>query len=165
MTEETVEARRLDYSEPPPGYVMRFEDSSLENGSGPPLWWWGDPGYRASIGTEAECLAAAWAHYKAHNDPPGLTTRRGPHGAGFIIGERNSPIYGAHDSDEAARATAWAWHDRRLVLVERLEAEGVQVDFWPRVLTWSDDSCTRVEAWLPTASASTDDEFPEVLRA
>ena len=60
--------QRIDYSKPPPGYVVRFEDSSMENGDGPPLWWYGDPHYKASMGTETEALAAAWAHYKVYND-------------------------------------------------------------------------------------------------
>ena len=138
MTEET--AKRLDYSKPPPGYTVRFEDSSGSNGDGPPLWWYGAPHYLASMGSEAEALAAAWAHHKAHNDPPGLVV------------------------EAEARAAAWAWHDRRLALVIRAEAEGVQVDLWPRALAWADADCVQVEAWLPTASASTDDEYPEVLR-
>ena len=40
----------------------------MENGDGPPLWWYGDPHYKASMGTETEALAAAWAHYKVYND-------------------------------------------------------------------------------------------------
>lgn len=46
----------------------------------------------------------------------------------------------------------------------RMKDEGVQVDLWPRALTWSDESCVRVEAWLPTASSASDSEFPEELR-
>ena len=34
MTEETAEILRLDYSKPPPGYTVRFEDSSGANGDG-----------------------------------------------------------------------------------------------------------------------------------
>lgn len=134
-----TEIHRFDYNKPPPGYLDDWLGMVVN--------------------------ARRWAQHKAHNDPPGLTTRRGPHGAGFIIGERNSPIYGAHDSDEAARAAAWAWYDRRLALfalsdaAEGLRGTATASTAWPRCLTWSDAQVTEVERWLVDSTT----DLPEVL--
>jgi predicted RNA-binding Zn-ribbon protein involved in translation (DUF1610 family) len=118
MTQGT-ESQLLDYSKPPPGYAVRFEDSSVQDGSGPPLWWWGDPHYAASVESEAEALAAAWAHYKAHNDPPGLDVNAWGFGQRGIEAAWWRPL-----SDDAAlasaRTAAWAWYDRRLAVHARV---------------------------------------------
>lgn len=57
----------LDYSKPPPGYRVGRKGFSL----------YAQDGEHVRIVTRiasstAEALAAAWAHYKAHNDPPGV---------------------------------------------------------------------------------------------
>ncbi len=135
MTEETATIQRLDYSKPPPGYTVRFEDSSGANGDGPPLWWYGAPHCLASMGSEAEALAAAWAHYKAHNDPPGMWSgqARGEHpgGYGYALMESSHehPLEADFERIDDARAAAWAWYDRRLALTSRLDtAPGFRVD-------------------------------------
>jgi len=176
-----TDIQRLDYSKPPPGYTVCFEDSSGANGDGPPLWWYGAPHYLASMGSEAEALATAWAHYKAHNDPQGLTVMS------FRACALGLPDPAAHDS-------AWAWYDRCLALWEKLhngvwcpechsddayceaiddtrctqpwctecdvEMGALFDDQWPAILTWSDDQISEVERWLADSTA----EMPEVLR-
>lgn len=57
------------------------------------------------------------------------------------------------------------WHDRRRRLVDRLEAEGVQLDMWPAALRWPEDACLDCEAWLARGPAWASDDFPAVLRA
>ena len=65
--------QRLDYSRPPLGYLVHdLNDDG---------WWWRvdepEDGCTSPYETEAETVAAAWAHYKAHNDPPGLSASEG----------------------------------------------------------------------------------------
>ena len=75
MTERTV--LKIDYSKPPPGYDV--DDHSDDE------FHWSAPGEAFDLmsdghcgaGTEAACLTSAWAHYKAHNDPPGLSVSEG----------------------------------------------------------------------------------------
>lgn len=128
---------RLDYSKPLPGYVVRFEDSSMANGDGPPLWWWGHPEYAASAGEEDDGLAAAWSHYKREHDPPGMKLMRAREEAllwwsvwvttseGWRKISPNPQAWAdgdSEDSDKAdARAFAWAWHDSRLALAAKLD--------------------------------------------
>ena len=97
-----ADIQRIDYSKPPPGYTVRFEDSSGANGDGPPLWWYGAPHYLASMGSEAEALAAAWAHYKASNDPLGLVATRSV----------------SYEEQQAARDAAWEERHRVIAHAE-----------------------------------------------
>lgn len=66
-----------------------------------------------------EALAAAWAHYKAHNDPPGMWSgqARGEHpgGYGYALMESSHehPLEADFERIDDARAAAWAWYDRR----------------------------------------------------
>ncbi len=54
---------RLDYSKPPPGYsTWTYKGATL---------------YQAPNGEQIGPRSAAWAHYKAHNDPPGLSASEG----------------------------------------------------------------------------------------
>ena len=126
-----TDIQRIDYSKPPPGYTVRFEDSSGANGDGPPLWWYGAPHYLASMGSEAEALSAAWANHKAHNDPPGMWIERvrppeyAPRGTTsvwwtYYAGGGGLLCLFAKPDEVVARAAAWAWYDRRLALWEKL---------------------------------------------
>lgn len=183
MTEETAVAL-LDYSKPPPGYVCagRFwhkediDDTQflLDSASG----FAEAPAMSSCAARIAAGLAAAWAHYKAHNDPQGMRTR--PWGLGgwvfhfslsiepklgprtVMVGDDGQP----YASEADARAAAWAWHDRRLALADALgmvtmpSSAGVRTPFWPRCLTWPDEQVAEVERWLRDSTA----EMPEVLR-
>ncbi len=60
---------------------------------------------------------------------------------------------------------AEGWHNRRRALVDRLEAEGVQINMWPAALRWPEDACLDCEAWLARGPAWASDDFPAVLRA
>jgi hypothetical protein len=147
---------RLDYSKPPLGYVVWLDD---EWGCWCYSTWDDGASFNDEpIDSEEQAIAAAWTHYKARHDPPGMLSswvaalRRqlGPEGRGCHI-----------------RPHAWAYHDRRLAIWEKLEvAEGsertfIADDLWPAILTWSDDQVAEVERWLVDSTA----EMPEVLCA
>ena len=152
MTEETA-TMYLDYSKPPPGYVEDFArrvgDFGVAVG-----WWVNGRCYK----TEAKALAAAWAHYKAEHDPPGLTEIFGCGGLvdGGVV--RGLKFRFGIASDEkfypdraAARAAAWAWHDRRhAIAVDIEEQTGGQVDagaLLSKIIAWTEAECTDVEAY------------------
>lgn len=171
-----TDIERLDYTKPPPGYVVRYEDCSMANGDGPPLWWYGAPHYMASTSSEAEAVAAAWAHHKERHDPPGITVGRVHSPPTYAVWWAYYTGGGGllclfHRFSEAdARAAAWARYDRRLALCGRLAAAGVddvlfavteRTSLWPRCLTWSDDHVAAVERWLDDPTV----EMPEVLRS
>lgn len=117
---------RIDYSKPPPGYTCAG------------LWWaygeeesghaeWTD----TCLKRQAAGVVAAWAHYKARHDPPGMWVEMSEHG-NWAWGTRD---LGCHDwvdsfddperEREAARAAAWAWYDRRLEVATQLDAGAV----------------------------------------
>lgn len=158
MTEETAEVPQLDYSKPPPGFRI----------SGPPSH---------SEHTQA-AIRDAWAYYKTDNDPPGFLVtgdEAADDGSGgnaaWLLPERvllaGDGYHGGYATTSSARTAAWAWYDRRLALAERLRcALGDRLgrcdglDFWPVILTWSDEQVAEVERWLVDSTA----EMPEVLR-
>lgn len=183
MTEETATVARLDYSKPPPGYTLTES-----------CGWWPADGKDElvrddeSYDTEADALAAAWAHYKAHNDPSEVVA----------VVRYMPPIpWWAYPGqlDDVARSAAWAWHDRRLALCRTLdngvwcpecgsdeahieaiddktctqpwctecdvEMGSMFDDLWPRCLTWTDDQAAEVERWLRDSTA----EMPAVLQS
>lgn len=141
MAEGTAAIQRLDYSKPPPGYLVHdLNDDG---------WWWRvdepEDGCLSPHETEGEALAAAWAHHKAHNDPPGLVVfwesddkHFAPDGDGewhVYLGDPVDALIGAPSCwwkrcpaenrqvmEAEARAAAWAWHDCRLALAERLRS-------------------------------------------
>jgi len=156
-----------------------------------------------------EALADAWTHYKASHDPPGIVVIRvadddrfapdgDPPGRLVFGDEADGDVrkvaawllvevclerwHDGYKTTTAARAAAWAWHDRRLALAERLQCEACcscgsrntlttaqpwcpecdleSSGIWPHCLTWSDEQVTAVERWLVDSTA----EMPEVLR-
>ena len=142
---------KLDYSKPPPQYVV---EPAVLGGR----WCWDslDPrdgvetmGYASGPGQDA-ALAAAWTHYKIHNDPPGMIVvwesddkHFAPDGDGewhVCLGDQVQATIGATvcwwngrrweltiDGRgpysgwlKRSRAWAWAWHDRRHTLTRDL---------------------------------------------
>lgn len=165
-----TEIQRLDYSEPPPGYERRVLGSSVQA----PLVSRPTPLAHATVplresirrgadfewfATEAEGRTDAWSRYKAHNDPPGIEVD-----GGAFYPQGYTGYLQCDGSD--ARADAWTWYDRRLVLAEKLDHveapdEARSVDEGAsHMLTWSDDQVAEVERWLVDSTA----ELPEVLR-
>lgn len=170
---------RLDYSKPPTEYLVHdLNDDG---------WWWRidepEDGCTSSYETEADCRAAAWAHYKAHNDPPGMsvvprTLRQGSVEQQvwcFTPAVDVAPEWSWSVEEAQARAAAWAWYDRRLAVTEKLDRarsdaeahRGVELrsrplppHHWPRCLTWPDVQVAEVDRWLVDSAA----EMPEVLR-
>ena len=171
----TTDIPRLNYSKPPPGYTIVGDADEPQVRSGLALssrdsgWVWVQGsitnGAPRCIGTNswAEALAATWADYKAHNDPPGFS--RG--GAALICWPGNGVlVMFARPRIQASRTAAWAWYDRRDALADSLSmvtmssSAGVRTPFWPRILTWTDEQVAEVERWLRDNTA----EMPEVLR-
>ena len=169
MTQETAVAR-FDYSKPPPGYAVehsrRTHDFGIRVG-----WWW-----KNIERWVAGSLGDAWVHYKGEHDPPGLRTADGWWcfvDEDMLLAATEGVHHGYADR-AAARAAAWAWHDRRLALASRLAqpemlpkcprdpaAEAMfGTAVWPSCLTWSDEQVAEVERWLVDSTA----EMPEVLR-
>jgi len=98
---------------------------------------------------------------------PDRPWRPGPSASVIAWGYFADAMRGTVPSQAEARAAAWAWHDRRHALAERLRSglgdrlgrcDGL--DFWPVILTWSDAQVAEVERWLVDSTA----EMPEVLR-
>jgi hypothetical protein len=159
-------AERLDYSWPPAGYTLHGEHE----------WSVDSTGYWGSNGTDADSrkhtgLTRAWTHFKANSDPPGLTEifqcagrvdGKVVRGWKFRFGIASDEAL--YPDREAARAAAWAWHDRRHALAELLGRVAASIvregDAWPRILTWADKQVAEVERWLRDSTA----EMPEVLR-
>lgn len=174
----------LDYSKPPPGYEVN-QDLSDEPGLRwgthlRPLWSHETEWESAWLSTPEVACAAAWAHYKASNDPPGCSEifRCGGLKRGRVV--RGWKFRFGIDSDETfhvdrqfARVAAWAWYDRRLVAHERVVSDSRhQIEIstrgdgapppcptWPRFLNCSDTEIGEVERWLADSEA----RFPEVL--
>lgn len=164
MTEQK-EVVRLDYSKPPPGMWV---DEAVWNGEGQepdrgPFsfgesfedgWLWFDDFETA--------LAAAWAHLRRHNDPPGMrVVGTGDRDQAFD-GVRQFYLSSLDERENAARRAsarnaAWTWHDRRLAA---LSSAPHAARWWPLALTWSDEQVAEVERWLVDSTA----EMPEVLR-
>ena len=150
MTQETA-IERLDYSKPPPGYRVGRKGFCLYAQEGEHV------GIVTRIASStAEALAAAWAHYKAEHDPPGMdvleTNDEYADGWCFTVGEM---LWSAEWSEVDARAAAWAWYDHRHAFAAAVEKrDGASA--WPACLTW----VAEVERWLQDGAA----EMPEVLR-
>ena len=175
---------QLDYSKPPPGYTIAGDHdeprvrAGLAADSRDSGWVWVQgsiaDGQRRAVGARswAEALSAAWAHYKAHNDPPGMLVSHKLKApalewwAAWVFMQDGSGRCQriASGAESETRAAAWAWYDRRHALTERgLAHRGrgwAALAAWPRCLTWTDEQVAEVENWLADSTA----EMPEVLR-
>lgn len=147
MTEETA-IERLDYSKPPPGYVV--EETPADERHEPHLVARAhcDVAY-AERRTLQEALAAAWVHYRNRNDPPGMRVIGTGDGDQTFAGVRHFFLSHTGIDDNAsarreARAAAWSWHDRRHAIAGRLTLQ----DAWPRCLRWTDAECDQVDRWI-----------------
>lgn len=141
---ETTKIPRLDFTQPPPGYIV----------------------HPARTTSRAAAIRDQWEDYECNHDPPGVLPHPFRSGGdtsfrwAYCTVNKCTILLTQHCSAAEARATAWDWYKRRLslqvVLDETLRvwvsAPGTtltNVDrealTWPRVLTWSDLDCTRVE--------------------
>lgn len=147
MTKQTGTATipRLNRSEPPPKYVVWFDDE----------WQcvcWGleDDGQALNHPddglTEETAISAAWAHYQKRNDPPGMGVSElvdledDWHGADQPWAATVDPQLSTdpdvlacpfpcwldtdgqeYPTEAEARAAAWAWYWRRVGLIERAQ--------------------------------------------
>ena len=158
---------RLDYSKTPSGYRLLS--------AGGPYWWGNNAVWLDSSGDRTIAISDAWAHYKRHNDPPGLTVawepadeHRDPDGAGdwevtlisptgttTVVWWRSVEAKGAvveiGTVSVAARAAAWAWYDRRLAIAAGFDALGSDPWPWPECLSWSDKQASTAELHLGSA--------------
>ena len=187
----TTDVQRLDYSKPPPEYTASEDPKEpmciLSDG----LYFNSNRGWWRSDGQPLRwhTIASTWAYYKAHSDPPGMTvawepaddccgavgagdwevTLGSPDGTTMVAWWRTaeSKDAGAESGAlrAAARAAAWAWYDRRLTLLAKLELAEVVTrqyiadDLWPAIVSWSDAQVALAERWLVDSTM----ELPEVL--
>lgn len=164
-TDTARNVARFNYAEPPPGYTAR---SAHEDGD-PCEWvYWRAPDSDAEYyAHEDEWIAAAWAHYKARHDPPGMQVFEDPSGPWCF----EVICVGAGDDSttkDAARAAAWKWYDDRLefepeegcLLEDHDGAPVPAAPVWPRCLAWPDRTVVEVKAWTADPTAP----LPEVLR-
>jgi len=176
MADATETVERLDYSRLPPDYWVEQDAGDPPSDAWGaylrPLWTHETEWESAWLAHREDALAAAWAHYKERHDPPGMAV----HHISWWVDGYLEETGGDGESHAAARVAAWAWHDRRLALAERVEdarfeelgvsasasdeaARPLRAPSWPRCLTWSDAQVAEVERWLVDATA----ELPEVL--
>ena len=123
---------------------------------------------------------AAWAKYKVENDPPGIATHESYDGTKTFWlaqvldrpGEIAGPTSDGQDvsTEDLARAAAWRWYEARVELYGILRKLNPPREFWPVILTWSDQQWIEVHTFLVE---NFDDfllgcadmlTFPEVLR-
>lgn len=158
---------RLDLSKPP-GYI-------LEEVPGPEgAWRWrccGETNTADGPISKERANAAAWAHYQARHDPPGLTVFRdamcGPGNVWWVGDAKTMRGLSSHHGKPAARAAAWNWYWRRKgswdktmevvraafgkTLADTVSAELVGAALWPDILTWSDEKMDSHETQIATA--------------
>jgi hypothetical protein len=114
---------KLDFTKPPPGYSIDEQDGEWDWSKQKP-----EDGNAHLITTEAGALAAAWEHYEARNDPPGLVTASAVDDEADVAAALNWHVIdtstkntvwwrdypdnkaGEDDGQREARAAAWRWY-------------------------------------------------------
>lgn len=168
---------RLDFSKPPNGYLVWFDD-----GWSCVCWGLEDDGQAINTPddnlTEDAAIAASWDHYKARHDPPGIETK--------LLGqitwgwgtEESGTWTGLTQDGGAARAAAWAHYVDAVEVAGLLDTaparffdhRGRDVPrYWPAALTWAADQRTEVRRWLVWHTSTGQKvarppALPEVLR-
>lgn len=87
------------------------------------------------------CVAAAWDHYKATNNPPRILTEEwsGPDAAWRFVVEGARYLRATFGSREAARSAAWRRYDQRVELARLWGRPGHEWEHWPAAYYWTDD--------------------------
>lgn len=133
-----TDVARLDFTAPPPGYT-RDERRT---------------GYLRDIYDDlVGSLADAWKHYKARFDPPGM--KLGSVGGALRFWYITAPGAVGYVSPQGdlkpeaeSRAAAWRWYEARLTLYNILRKLNPPREFWPVILTWSDQDWIEVHGFL-----------------
>ena len=132
---------RLDFAGPPPGYA----------------WDERRNGYLRDIYDDlVGSLADAWKHYKARFDPPGMKTLNVRMSGWWCpyVQHADGELYPVDatvrdaETQEIARAAAWRWYEARLTLYNILRKINPPREFWPVILTWSDQDVIEVHGFL-----------------
>lgn len=180
---------RLDFTQAPPGYGPhpfaaagnRFEHAYIDNHSCTTLDTQGR--------TAADALKVAWGDYKARHSPPGMfvcsdaSRPMGDHRSSAwcwgprvtVQGAQRSFLFKVSDhasrpAEPEARAAAWRWYEARVELYGILRKLNPPREFWPLILTWSDQEWIEVHGFLVENAdvimfgAADTLTFPEVLR-
>ena len=129
---------RLDFAGPPPGYA----------------WDERRNGYLRDIYDDlVGPLVDAWKHYKARFDPPGM--KLGSVGGALRFWYITAPGAVGYVSPQGdlkpeaeSRAAAWRWYEARLDLYNILRKINPPREFWPVILTWSDQDAIEVHGFL-----------------
>lgn len=171
------EIERLDLSKPPPGYEV-FTDNSDDR------CWHYSLACELALndcphGSREAAIVAAWAHYQANHDPPGMWTgfagvspdletaypRMGAGLAEFAIRTERQPVP-MSEVGRVACSAAWQRYLDALCVADILDRENSPSETrlercaWPRPLMWTDEQRAEVRRWSTGLTA----ELPEVLR-
>jgi hypothetical protein len=153
------DVERLDFSKPPSAYEIHWEAADDEDPEGQGEWSWRlvvDDG--TTIGTlpeeeseypwtRVDCVAAAWLHHKTHNDPPGMWTSEDAFGVPPVDG-LGCALRRDLTSKVEARAAAWAWHDRRVALIDEMNDVTACPNCYSRdAYTEAIDATTSTQPW------------------
>ena len=156
----------LDFAGPPPGYAPhpfaasggRFAHAYVDHLSSTIL----ETQFRA----HDAALKVVWDHYKARFDPPGM------YEVWYRAFASDTPaVSGSALVREAAiRAAAWRWYEARVELYGILRNLNPPREFWPLILTWSDQQWIEVHTFIVEhadvimSGAADGLTFPTVLR-
>jgi len=141
-TDTVRSVARCNYSEPPPGFDVWYDDGQREDGEPDPdcvgFYFARDvlnnevlPADGKPLRTYALAVAAAWALFRTENDPPGLQVAVWPHEKASDpptavtfnwlardVGEpwkvKATPWFEGPEAEIDARRAAWKWYDDRL---------------------------------------------------
>lgn len=157
---------RLDFSKPPNGYFVWFDD-----GWSCVCWGLEDGGQAINTPddnlTEEAATAAAWDHYKARHDPPGmwsgycavlpLCDQYRPRMGVSIPGVAHLELYvnaerpgTCEEAKSMGRAAAWGHYVDAVGVADLLDGENGPTETWPdrcawpRTLRWTAEQRTEI---------------------